>query len=577
MIARLAPAVPTPALIKAVLESTEDPSQDTVAWAVKLAGLWKGTRKPTEIRAALGVLRVAGKHSDEFCPLRSYCRDGFGKKWTNQEEGLIRLFGPKTPALDDYAALLDDGGRRHLRSLIDEGIFLPTAADLGHALSRLSACGDDARRLSLATDLAEFLEGVWDYYAPARRRGELPELSRLLRESRWVPATTDSGWARAGELVLVDNRELLELLGDAVPAPLLPDGVEAGDRWVRALRALGKKAGLAFLDAADLGREAGQAVAARLRPRLAGHKVFRQLELVGRFLDRQWFANEANGLRDAIDLGAIDASSSPGPGTVWLVCESSAQQQKIKREFPRGVVAVQHGNSSVRRALVWASGGIPVPKGPLLDSRDFAVQYIIALGSAGDEPLGPLERSHVIQAYRTLARNQTGRPWFESEARVILTEAGMLLPAETAVYAGSDPEVYAVLTKHLPGRCLAAVVRELEPAVLPSVLSGLRLDAVEQTRRDDWVRTSLVPCGAPAPWTSQRQTGPTSPRLSATESPTLHPTLTRTTFPSGSSTGSTGASNCSPPAQATSSRSRRTSISRSGRQCCSLRPLDGLR
>ncbi len=492
VITRLSPAVPTPELVRTVLDHTEAAAGETVAWALKLAALWETTRKPFEIRAALGSMRVPGRHSAEFLPLWSYSRDGFGKKWIDQEKGLAQLFGPKTPELGVYSSVLGDAGLKRLRDLMDEVQFLPTAGDLKAAMARLIEIRDDSRRIALATDLAEFLGGVWDHYpSSGRRRGEPPELSRLLREESWVPATTRDGKARPGELLLED-RELLELLGDAVAAPLLPDAADAGDRWIRSLRVLTDKAELKFLDVGALGHKAGLALAAGLRRRLAGQDVNKKLELIGRFLDRPWFAPEADVLRNMIDLGSIHSNGSSTNDLLWIVVESPEQKLKLETEFRRGVVVVYHPRPAGRRALVWASGGMTSPQGDPLDSSTFALRYVRALGTTV-EVLDPRERAHVILAYRALARDLPAGPWFDRGDHAILTESGSLAPVGMAIYAGGDAEICQLLSKHQPGCCLAAAIRDLRPSTREAVLTGLRLDALP--RRDAWIRLSLVPRG----------------------------------------------------------------------------------
>jgi hypothetical protein len=496
VIALLAPSVPSPALVKSVLKATDSPSCDTVVWALKLSGLWDRARvKAAEIRSALGALRVAGKHSAEFHPLRSYCRDGFGKMGRGLEHGLTQLFGPKIPELRDYGDHLSEAERLQIQALMEEGPFLPRASELEHALKRLHGVGDDARRIALATDLAEFFGGVWDHYQYDRRhRGELPELLRLLRETRWIPATTRERWARPSELVL-EERELLELFGDAVPAPLLPVGSKDRDRWVSALRVLGKKAELVFLGAEDSGSKAGQALADGLRSRFVGLDVFKRLELIGRFLGRHWFSETASALRQMIDLAAVNPHASTWPEPIGVICDSAEQEQNVKKEFSRGVAVVHHPNPIVRRALKWASGWMEVPKGRLLDCPIFSQQYILALGRVGTQPLDSRERLQVVQAYRTLARTCAGQSWFDLEDHAILTQSGTLVNVNTAVYSGDDPEIRSLLTKHLPGHCLVEAVGTLEPRVLSAILIGLRLDAREQQRRDDWIRERFVPRG----------------------------------------------------------------------------------
>ena len=130
-----------------------------------------------------------------------------------------------------------------------------------------------------------------------------------------------------------------------------------------------------------------------------------------------------------------------------------------------------------------------------LESSVFASRYVRALGQLKDHPLDVRERAQVVRAYRTLVRDQAGRSWFDTKEHAILTEAGTLAPAETAVYVGDNLEVRTILAKYWPDHCLAAEVRDLGPAELMAVLVGLRLDSVERQRRDVWVRIRLVPRG----------------------------------------------------------------------------------
>ena len=200
------------------------------------------------------------------------------------------------------------------------------------------------------------------------------------------PPPPPAGGGATGELLLHDeiHLDILELLGEVLgPAPYSLTAPKRVIGWIGALRALGNAAGLTFRDPATLAQASGRTLADGSACRLAGHDVFRKLELIGRFLGWSWFADSAGGLREIIDLSKISTKLSAGPGVVWLVCSSSAQQKEIEADFPR-VVVVYHRQPNVRRALVWASGGMEVAKGPPLKyPPDFAAKYVIALGIVG--------------------------------------------------------------------------------------------------------------------------------------------------------------------------------------------------
>jgi hypothetical protein len=264
---------------------------------------------------------------------------------------------------------------------------------------------------------------------------------------------------------------------------------------LRALRELGGKAGLTFRDANTLGRAMGRALASTLSRRLVDRDVSGRLDLIGRFLRWDWFACEAGGLKQMIDLSSVSTRYSPGSADVWLVCETAGQKQKLEAEFPRGVIAVHEGNPHVRRALIWASGGMEAPKESPLANPDFAMRLVRALAGDARRPLDAPACAQVVRAYRTLARSQVVPPWFGPEERVILTESATLESAMTPIYAGDDREVRSLLATHNPGRCLVSMVHELGGPELPIILNGLRLASPDYRRREVWVRSRYVPHG----------------------------------------------------------------------------------
>ena len=401
LLEHLAPTLPSPKLLRRVLAQLPNPSAYVAAWVHRVWQAWqkridvKAQDAPdrTEVRLAIGSLRLLGKNSDEWYPLADYSLHGFGKQFSGIEESLTRLFGPRDPDLRDYGKRFTQAKYRELLQVCKDGDehseFLPTSEDVENAIGRLSAATVE-EQLDLGADLVHYL--ITNLEAVRGRRGQdtSDHIRELLRTRPWLRVAERDGLARPGDVVKVDDQRVAAFLKNCVNILAWPTEKARKKEFKTAIDQLVADGTVQFRAPYLLATDDQQQVIISLRTnaekiRRAGStgsqsKSWRLLiSIIGQLLHDGWLDSASlTALRPYVDLSQFACRSEAHSESTWIIAEAEDEddQDRLFKQYGSAATIAYDSNLLVRKGLVALTAGFlaKVESDPL-KSCHFARRY----------------------------------------------------------------------------------------------------------------------------------------------------------------------------------------------------------